>query len=90
MAGSTLAAYHQTIQLDINKNHNTYLDDILLFIAVPAFFMEVNKKYKTYKTKYKIIHKTSFSLTIFSLYFRWCRRFMQKLRFVLLSRLDTV
>lgn len=40
MTGATVLAYLQTIKLDINHHPMSKLDDILLFIAIPAFFME--------------------------------------------------
>lgn len=40
MIGTTVLAYLQTIKLDINHHPMSKLDDILLFIAIPAFFME--------------------------------------------------
>lgn len=37
---AVVLAYTQTAQLDINHHPMSMLDDMLLFIAVPAFFME--------------------------------------------------
>lgn len=37
---ATLFAYIQTTQLDINHHPISKLDDILLFIAIPAFFLD--------------------------------------------------
>uniref|UniRef100_A0A182N027 Otopetrin n=1 Tax=Anopheles dirus TaxID=7168 RepID=A0A182N027_9DIPT len=37
---ATIAAYYQTSRLDINPHPISRLDDVLLFIAVPAFFSE--------------------------------------------------
>lgn len=37
---ATLFAYIQTTQLDINHHSISKLDDILLFIAIPAFFLD--------------------------------------------------
>lgn len=37
---ATVYAYRQTIKLDINPHHISLLDDILLFIAIPAFFAQ--------------------------------------------------
>lgn len=37
---ATLLAYIQTVKLDINHHPISKLDDILLFIAIPAFFMD--------------------------------------------------
>ncbi|ETN60705.1 otopetrin [Anopheles darlingi] len=37
---ATLAAYYQTARLDINPHPISRLDDVLLFIAIPAFFSE--------------------------------------------------
>lgn len=37
---ATILAYRQTVKLDINSHHISHLDDILLFIAVPAFFAQ--------------------------------------------------
>lgn len=40
MLVATVAAYCQTVKLDINPHHVSHLDDILLFVAVPAFFAQ--------------------------------------------------
>lgn len=40
MIAAVLLAYIQTSKLDINTHPISNLDDVLLFIAVPAFFME--------------------------------------------------
>lgn len=40
MLVAVVAAYFQTSQLDINHHPMSMLDDVLLFIAVPAFFLE--------------------------------------------------
>lgn len=40
MAMATIAAYLQTAKLDINSHPVSKLDDILLFIAIPAFIMD--------------------------------------------------
>lgn len=40
MVITVVAAYVQTVKLDINHHPMSKLDDILLFIAVPAFFSE--------------------------------------------------
>lgn len=37
---AVLLAYFQTTKLDINQAHISKLDDVLLFIAIPAFFSE--------------------------------------------------
>ncbi|XP_035781990.1 proton channel OtopLc-like [Anopheles albimanus] len=37
---ATVAAYYQTARLDINPHPISRLDDVLLFIAIPAFFSE--------------------------------------------------
>ncbi|XP_058063545.1 proton channel OtopLc-like [Anopheles bellator] len=37
---ATVAAYYQTSRLDINPHPISRLDDVLLFIAIPAFFSE--------------------------------------------------
>ncbi|XP_050086582.1 proton channel OtopLc-like [Anopheles aquasalis] len=37
---ATVAAYYQTTRLDINPHPISRLDDVLLFIAIPAFFSE--------------------------------------------------
>lgn len=37
---ATVAAYYQISKLDINTHAISMLDDVLLFIAVPAFFLE--------------------------------------------------
>lgn len=37
---AVLLAYYQTSKLDINYAHISKLDDVLLFIAIPAFFSE--------------------------------------------------
>ncbi|KFB37957.1 AGAP000074-PA-like protein [Anopheles sinensis] len=37
---ATIAAYFQTSKLDINPHPISRLDDVLLFIAIPAFFSE--------------------------------------------------
>ncbi|XP_046624717.1 proton channel OtopLc-like isoform X1 [Neodiprion virginianus] len=39
MTVTALLAYHQIKQLDVNHHPVSLLDDILLFIAVPAFFL---------------------------------------------------
>uniref|UniRef100_A0A182MVC0 Otopetrin n=1 Tax=Anopheles culicifacies TaxID=139723 RepID=A0A182MVC0_9DIPT len=40
MIVATVAAYFQTSKLDINPHPISRLDDVLLFIAIPAFFSE--------------------------------------------------
>lgn len=40
MVITVIAAYVQTAKLDINHHPMSKLDDILLFIAIPAFFLE--------------------------------------------------
>lgn len=40
MIGATVLAYLQTTKLDINHHPMSKLDDILLFIAIPAFIMD--------------------------------------------------
>lgn len=40
MIGATALAYLQTTKLDINHHPMSKLDDILLFIAIPAFIMD--------------------------------------------------
>ncbi|XP_041774023.1 proton channel OtopLc-like [Anopheles merus] len=40
MIFATIAAYYQTTRLDINPHPISRLDDVLLFIAIPAFFSE--------------------------------------------------
>lgn len=40
MTGATVLAYLQTTKLDINHQPMSKLDDILLFIAIPAFIMD--------------------------------------------------
>ncbi|XP_050067073.1 proton channel OtopLc-like [Anopheles maculipalpis] len=40
MIFATIAAYYQTSRLDINPHPISRLDDVLLFIAIPAFFSE--------------------------------------------------
>lgn len=37
---ATVAAYYQLSKLDVNLHPMSMLDDVLLFIAIPAFFME--------------------------------------------------
>lgn len=37
---ATVLAYLQIIKLDINHHPMSKLDDVLLFIAIPAFFLE--------------------------------------------------
>lgn len=37
---AVLLAYHQISKLDVNTHAISMLDDVLLFIAVPAFFLE--------------------------------------------------
>lgn len=37
---AVLCAYYQTSKLDINTHPISKLDDVLLFIAIPAFFMD--------------------------------------------------
>jgi hypothetical protein len=37
---TTILAYYQTSKLDINPHPISRLDDMLLFIAIPAFFSE--------------------------------------------------
>lgn len=37
---AVVIAYNQTRKLDINEHPISLLDDILLFICLPAFFME--------------------------------------------------
>lgn len=37
---ATILAYFQTSKLDINQHPISRLDDVLLFIAIPAFFSE--------------------------------------------------
>lgn len=37
---AVVAAYHQIAKLDVNTHAISMLDDVLLFIAVPAFFLE--------------------------------------------------
>lgn len=37
---AVILAYWQTSKLDINHHPMSMLDDVLLFIAIPAFFME--------------------------------------------------
>ncbi|CAK1578284.1 unnamed protein product [Parnassius mnemosyne] len=38
---AAVIAYNQTIKLDINEHPISLLDDVLLFVCLPAFFMEV-------------------------------------------------
>uniref|UniRef100_A0A182PKX3 Otopetrin n=1 Tax=Anopheles epiroticus TaxID=199890 RepID=A0A182PKX3_9DIPT len=40
MIFATIAAYYQTCKLDINPHPISRMDDVLLFIAIPAFFSE--------------------------------------------------
>lgn len=40
MIVAVVFAYMQTIQLDVNHHPISKLDDVLLFIAIPAFFLE--------------------------------------------------
>ncbi|XP_068627846.1 proton channel OtopLc-like [Battus philenor] len=40
MLFAALIAYNQTIKLDINEHPISLLDDVLLFICLPAFFIE--------------------------------------------------
>lgn len=40
MVGATVLAYLQTTKLDINHHPMSKLDDILLFIAIPAFITD--------------------------------------------------
>ncbi|CAH2063365.1 unnamed protein product, partial [Iphiclides podalirius] len=40
MLFAVVVAYNQTIKLDINEHPISLLDDVLLFICLPAFFME--------------------------------------------------
>lgn len=40
MSLAVILAYFQTSQLDINQHPISRLDDVLLFIAIPAFFSE--------------------------------------------------
>lgn len=40
MSMASLCAYIQMINLDLNDLHATKSDDVLLFISMPAFFME--------------------------------------------------
>lgn len=37
---ATVFAYFQTSKLDVNHHSMSMLDDVLLFIAIPAFFLE--------------------------------------------------
>lgn len=37
---AVMAAYHQISQLDVNTHPMSMLDDVLLFVSVPAFFLE--------------------------------------------------
>lgn len=37
---ATVLAYFQTSKLDVNHHPMSMLDDVLLFIAIPAFFLE--------------------------------------------------
>lgn len=37
---AVIAAYHQISKLDVNSHAISMLDDVLLFIAIPAFFLE--------------------------------------------------
>lgn len=40
MLFAALFAYNQTMKLDINEHPISLLDDILLFICIPAFLLE--------------------------------------------------
>ncbi|KXJ69217.1 hypothetical protein RP20_CCG028268 [Aedes albopictus] len=40
MTFSVVLAYYQTAKLDINQHPISRMDDVLLFIAIPAFFSE--------------------------------------------------
>lgn len=40
MLVAVVVAYYLTSQLDINPHPMSMLDDVLLFIAIPAFFLE--------------------------------------------------
>lgn len=40
MVVAVVAAYIQTSQLDVNHHPMSKLDDVLLFIAIPAFFLD--------------------------------------------------
>lgn len=40
MLFAAVLAYNQTVKLDINEHPISLLDDVLLFICLPAFFME--------------------------------------------------
>lgn len=42
MIGAVVLAYLQTIKLDVNHHPMSMLDDVLLFIAIPAFFLETS------------------------------------------------
>lgn len=37
---AVIAAYHQIAKLDVNTHPMSLLDDVLLYIAIPAFFLE--------------------------------------------------